>query len=80
MTKNTIEECASSFIKLKTKEYTIEYFNENTYINILDELKIKYPNIIIEYSDISDFEYWFTNYEREVFNTDNNNLVLSKNY
>lgn len=78
MTKNTIEECASSFIKLKTKEYTIEYFNENTYINILDELKIKYPNIIIEYSDISDFEYWFTNYEREVFNTDNNNLVLSK--
>lgn len=80
MTKNTIEECASSFIKLKTKEYIIEYFNENTYINILDELKIKYPNIIIEYSDISNFEYWFTNYEREVFNTDNNNLVLSKNY
>lgn len=71
---DNIDEYASSYIKLNNKEYSIT----NTVINLDKDIINSYKYIVVEYNTIEDYLYLFTNYEREIFQDTQNNIVLDK--
>ena len=74
MTQTSIDKYASSYYELNHNEYKI---NNDTII-LSDTIKDIYSNIVLEYISTDDYEYIFTNYEREIFNNSTINLVLEK--
>lgn len=71
----SIDEYVDNYSLINSSEYILKkgilYFTES--------LLIKYPYLVIEYNDISDYSYVFTNYEREYFKaTKNRTIELTK--
>lgn len=68
---------------LKLKNTSIELSNEmfrknNNIVSITEEQKKAYNYFILEYTDISDYKYIFTNTEREIIPNDELVFVLEK--
>lgn len=74
MSATSIEKFANKYVKLTSKEYSLN----NGVVTIRDEqAKTKFKFIAIQYTDVSDYEYEFTNIEREVFDTNSRAIELT---
>lgn len=71
----SIDEYASSYVELTSKQYSI---NSNDVITLDDDIIQRYKYVAVEYTSIEDFTYYFTNYEREVFNDTQSVILLEK--
>ena len=73
MSAKEMNEFANKYTRLSSSAYNLN----NGIVEIKDDsVKAKYKFIAIQYTDVSDFEYEFTNMEREVFETFSKNLEL----
>lgn len=71
----SIDEYASSYIELTSKQYSI---SDNNVIILDDNIIQTYKYVAVEYISIEDFTYYFTNYEREVFDDVQAVILLEK--
>lgn len=71
----TIEEYASIYELISPDEYRFE----GDYFVFLDTVLQRYPHIAIVYRSTADYMYWFTNWEREIYENPNGRLTFEKN-
>lgn len=71
---DTIDKYTSDYSLLDRDDYHIN----NDTITLNDSVITKYKHVVVDYISISDFDYLFTNYEREIFTDLDDNIELAK--
>jgi hypothetical protein len=72
MSKETIQDIVKNYIEIDATQY-------QRHNNIISLSKNSYDYFILEYTDISDYSYVFTNWEREIIPADESAFSLEKN-